>query len=104
MIWESVSVAPVRTPDGHVTVPKEVLESMERNKIGLKGENSGVCRADCQTGMCKAIVRWNVLTEGPLETQVGKGAVSLNLTLRRLAFHFLYFLLHSFTYTTLIVL
>ena len=46
MIWESVSVAPVRTPDGHVTVPKEVLESMERNKIGLKGEDSGLCRAE----------------------------------------------------------
>jgi isocitrate dehydrogenase (NAD+) len=56
VVWESVSVAPVRTPDGHVTVPEEVIHSMQRNKIGLKG---------------------------PLETQVGKGAVSLNLTLRR---------------------
>ena len=36
--WESVSVAPVRTPDGHVTVPEEVIHSMQRNKIGLKGK------------------------------------------------------------------
>ena len=38
MTWESVSVAPVRTPDGRVTVPEEVILSMQRNKIGLKGE------------------------------------------------------------------
>lgn len=38
MAWESVSVKPVRTPDGHVTVPEEVILSMQRNKIGLKGE------------------------------------------------------------------
>ena len=37
MAWESVSVAPVRTPDGRVTVPEEVIHSMQRNKIGLKG-------------------------------------------------------------------
>ena len=36
--WERVSVAPVRQPDGKVTVPDEVIHSMERNKIGLKGE------------------------------------------------------------------
>ena len=36
--WERVSVAPVRHPDGRVTVPDEVIQSMERNKIGLKGE------------------------------------------------------------------
>lgn len=35
--WESVSVAPIRTPDGRVTVPEEVIHSMQRNKIGLKG-------------------------------------------------------------------
>ena len=35
--WESVSVKPVKTADGRVTVPEEVLQSMERNKIGLKG-------------------------------------------------------------------
>ena len=28
---------PVRTADGRVTVPEEVIESMQRNKIGLKG-------------------------------------------------------------------
>ena len=35
--WDCVSVAPVRTPDGHVTVPEEVIHSMQKNKIGLKG-------------------------------------------------------------------
>lgn len=37
MTWEPVSVKPVKTADGRVTVPVEVLQSMERNKIGLKG-------------------------------------------------------------------
>ena len=41
MAWESVSVAPVRTPDGRITVPDEVIDSMHRNKIGLKGEGGG---------------------------------------------------------------
>lgn len=54
--WEPVSVKPVKTDDGRTTVPEEVIESMRRNKVGLKG---------------------------PLETQIGKGSVSLNLTLRR---------------------
>ena len=36
-MWESVSVAPVRTPDGNVTVPEGVIHSMQKNKIGLKG-------------------------------------------------------------------
>ncbi len=35
--WERVSVEPVRLPDGRMTVPEEVIQSMERNKIGLKG-------------------------------------------------------------------
>ena len=29
---------PVKTADGRVTVPEEVITSMERNKLGLKGE------------------------------------------------------------------
>ena len=36
--WEPVNVEPVKTPDGRVTVPEEVITSMERNKLGLKGE------------------------------------------------------------------
>ena len=36
--WERVSVAPVVGPDGKTTVPPEVIDSMKRNKIGLKGE------------------------------------------------------------------
>ncbi len=31
---------PVKTADGRVTVPEEVITSMERNKLGLKGEPS----------------------------------------------------------------
>lgn len=54
--WEPVSVKPIKMPDGKVSVPEEVITSMANNKIGLKG---------------------------PLETQIGKGSVSLNLTLRR---------------------
>ena len=38
--WDCVSVAPARTPDGHVTVPEEVIHSMQKNKIGLKGVSS----------------------------------------------------------------
>lgn len=30
-------MAPVRQPDGKMTVPDEVIHSMESNKIGLKG-------------------------------------------------------------------
>lgn len=29
---------PIHTSDGRVTVPDEVIESMRRNKIGLKGK------------------------------------------------------------------
>ena len=36
--WERVSVAPVVGPDGKTTVPPEVIDSMQRNRIGLKGE------------------------------------------------------------------
>lgn len=56
LVWEKVNVKPVLLPDGRTTVPDECIQSMKKNKIGLKG---------------------------PLETQIGKGAVSLNLTLRR---------------------
>ena len=35
--WEPVDVQPIKTPDGRVTVPEGVIQSMERNKIGLKG-------------------------------------------------------------------
>lgn len=35
--WERVSVKPVKMPDGRVTVPDEVITSMQQNKIGLKG-------------------------------------------------------------------
>ncbi|KAH8681157.1 isocitrate dehydrogenase [Xylariales sp. PMI_506] len=53
--WEPVDVTPV-IKDGKQTIPSETIESIQRNKVALKG---------------------------PLATPVGKGHVSLNLTLRR---------------------
>ncbi|XP_045467952.1 probable isocitrate dehydrogenase [NAD] subunit alpha, mitochondrial isoform X2 [Harmonia axyridis] len=54
--WESVDVTPVRGPDGKFGIPQAALDSMNRNKIGLKG---------------------------PLMTPIGKGHRSLNLALRK---------------------
>ncbi|KAK3735178.1 hypothetical protein QZH41_018136, partial [Actinostola sp. cb2023] len=54
--WEEVSITPIILPDGRTTVPPAAINSMNKNKVGLKG---------------------------PLETKIGKGHVSLNLTLRK---------------------
>merc|ERR1711936_788786 len=54
--WEPVDVTPVKLPDGTMSIPKEVIASVNRNKIGLKS---------------------------PLMTPVGKGFRSLNLALRK---------------------
>lgn len=56
IIWETVDVTPVRGPDGKIGIPQAVIDSVNRNKVGLKG---------------------------PLMTPVGKGHRSLNLTLRK---------------------
>lgn len=53
--WEPVDVTP-RLKDGRTVIPDEAIESVHRNYVALKG---------------------------PLATPVGKGHVSLNLTLRR---------------------
>ncbi|KAF2101827.1 alpha subunit of isocitrate dehydrogenase [Rhizodiscina lignyota] len=53
--WESVDVTP-RLKDGKTVIPDEAIDSVTRNFVALKG---------------------------PLATPVGKGHVSLNLTLRR---------------------
>ena len=74
-----MSVQPIRTPDGKVTVPEEVIHSMARNKIGLKGMGEAIYIEYCSS----VTIMMCVCTSGPLETQIGKGAVSLNLTLRR---------------------
>ncbi|KAH6560401.1 hypothetical protein BASA50_006626 [Batrachochytrium salamandrivorans] len=55
IVWESVDVTPV-IKDGKTAIPEEAMLSVNRNKVALKG---------------------------PLETPIGKGHVSLNLTLRR---------------------
>ena len=54
--WEPVDVTPVKNPDGTMGIPKEAIDSVNRNKIGLKS---------------------------PLMTPVGKGFRSLNLALRK---------------------
>jgi len=54
--WEEVDVTPVRGLDGKTQIPESAIQSVNTNKVGLKG---------------------------PLATPIGKGHVSLNLTLRR---------------------
>jgi len=54
--WEPVDVAPVKNPDGTMGIPQAAIDSVNRNKIGLKS---------------------------PLMTPVGKGFRSLNLQLRK---------------------
>ncbi|XP_072051184.1 isocitrate dehydrogenase [NAD] subunit alpha, mitochondrial-like [Amphiura filiformis] len=54
--WESVDVTPELGPDGRTRIPPAAVESMNKNKIGLKG---------------------------PLATPIGKGHMSLNLALRK---------------------
>ncbi|KEZ41048.1 Isocitrate dehydrogenase (NAD(+)) [Scedosporium apiospermum] len=53
--WEPIEVTPI-IKDGRSAIPDAAIESIERNKVALKG---------------------------PLATPIGKGHVSLNLTLRR---------------------
>lgn len=53
--WEPVDVTPI-LKDGRTTIPDEAIQSVQKNYVALKG---------------------------PLATPVGKGHVSLNLTLRR---------------------
>lgn len=55
IVWEEVDVTPTIV-DGKSQIPKDSLESIRRNTLALKG---------------------------PLATPIGKGHVSLNLTLRR---------------------
>jgi len=54
--WESVDVTPVKGPDGIFGIPPAAIQSVNKNKIGLKG---------------------------PLMTPVGKGHRSLNLAIRK---------------------
>jgi isocitrate dehydrogenase len=56
ILWDPVDVTPVRYPDGTMGIPKAVIESVNKHKVGLKS---------------------------PLMTPVGKGFRSLNLALRK---------------------
>ncbi|KAK4109883.1 hypothetical protein N656DRAFT_714960 [Canariomyces notabilis] len=55
IVWEPINVDPI-IKDGKTAIPDAAIESIRKNKIALKG---------------------------PLATPIGKGHVSLNLTLRR---------------------
>jgi isocitrate dehydrogenase (NAD+) len=55
IVWEPINVDPI-LKDGKTAIPDAAIESIRKNKIALKG---------------------------PLATPIGKGHVSLNLTLRR---------------------
>ena len=63
IVWEDVDVTPFLR-GGVTTIPDEARDSVNRNKVALKGL------------VQKLIV-------GPLATPIGKGHVSMNLTLRR---------------------
>lgn len=54
--WDVVDVTPVKYPDGKFGIPPKAIESVLKNKIGLKG---------------------------PLATPIGKGHRSLNLEIRK---------------------
>ncbi|CAF1044589.1 unnamed protein product [Rotaria sp. Silwood1] len=54
--WEPVDVTPIKSADGKFRIPVKAIESVTKNRIGLKG---------------------------PLATPVGKGHQSLNLALRK---------------------
>eukprot|EP00116_Pleurobrachia_bachei_P005968 sb/3466230/ len=54
--WEERQVYPILEPNGKTRIPDDAVESIFKNKIGLKG---------------------------PMRTAIGKGHVSLNLTIRR---------------------
>jgi len=56
IVWEPVDVTPVKNADGTMGIPQAVIDSVNKNKIGLKS---------------------------PLMTPVGKGFRSLNLALRK---------------------
>jgi hypothetical protein len=73
--WEEVSVAPI-IKDGRQTIPEEAIESVRKNTIALKGQpNLAINRSTRPTVF--------FFFAGPLATPIGKGHVSLNLTLRR---------------------
>ena len=61
---------PVILPDGRTTIPQEAIEQIKKTKIGLKGN-------------IFLPLYLFIIILGPLATPIGKGHVSLNLTLRK---------------------
>ena len=54
--WEKVDVTPVKGSDGRFSIPQKAIDSILKNRIGLKG---------------------------PLASSIGKGHRSLNLEIRK---------------------
>ncbi|KAH9977788.1 hypothetical protein BGW80DRAFT_1557798 [Lactifluus volemus] len=73
--WEEVSVTPV-LKGGKTVIPDQAIHSVRKNTVALKGGSS-----TCHIACCLSTTRPSCI--GPLATPIGKGHVSLNLTLRR---------------------
>lgn len=79
--------------DGKTQIPPAAIESVNQNKIGLKGKVFfsllfALCQgyfevSDTSQWRKSKLNLVHVLFLGPLATPIGKGHVSLNLTLRR---------------------
>ena len=61
--WETVDVTPIMNAEGKTSIPKIALDSINRNKIALKGINS----------FSTFKVRLIRFVLGPLATPIGKG-------------------------------
>ncbi|KAF5645658.1 isocitrate dehydrogenase (NAD) [Fusarium sp. NRRL 52700] len=79
--WEPVDVTPI-IKDGKTAIPDAAIENIQKNKIALKGPLAVRNHERKFVTVCVSLmIQW--LTSLSLKTPVGKGHVSLNLTLRR---------------------
>ena len=95
IVWEEVDVTPRRDATGRIVLPAELFESMARSRVGLKGTvrarhprrtfTAKACQPLFNAVGWRARIGWLARRgrSGPLETPIGKGHISLNLTLRR---------------------
>ena len=56
--WEAVDVTPVKNPDGTMGIPQAVIDSVNRNKIGLKSP----LMTPVGKGFRSIMVSYNLLT------------------------------------------
>ena len=98
--WEEVNVTPV-LKNGKTAIPDEALHSINKNKVALKGIKllmtintrltfffSPYVIIYHKTQFLLPTLLRSFSKKGPLETPVGKGHVSLNLTLRRYCYDY----------------